>query len=263
MKNHFIISYFGNKRNEVEMLYDLMKDDIINKTTIIEPFCGSSAFSYYISTKHPKQFKYILNDNNKYLIELYLILQDETKSNEFIKRMNKIHADIFKKSTPEERKNKYNDSKNIDDIYHWLFYNRCYSIRPGLYPIKEEKRFLNYNYNDMLKAPIINFLKTENITFICGSGKDCVVQNKDNENNLIFLDPPYLQACNDYYANKDVNIYEYLYKDKITDMKAKIYLILEDTWIIRLLFEHQIKQENSKTYQAGHKKKTTHLTISN
>ena len=31
----------------------------------------------------------------------------------------------------------------------------------------------------MLKAPIINFLKTENITFICGSGKDCLIQNKE------------------------------------------------------------------------------------
>ena len=81
--------------------------------------------------------------------------------------------------------------------------------------------------------------------------------------DLRILNYTYKQACNDYYANKDVNIYEYLYKDKITDMKAKIYLILEDTWIIRLLFEHQIKQENSKTYQAGNKKKTTHLTISN
>ena len=43
------------------------------------------------------------------------------------------------------------------------------------------------------------------------------------------------------------NIYEHLKKDKIRDMKAKIYLRLEDNWITRLLFEHQVKQENNKT----------------
>ena len=68
MKNHFIFSYAGNKRNEVEQIFD--KIDLKDIDTIIEPFCGSSAMSYYLSTLYPKKFKYILNDNSK---EIYNI----------------------------------------------------------------------------------------------------------------------------------------------------------------------------------------------
>ena len=72
MKNHFFMPYFGNKRQEVEKIYEEIKEDLLNDEikTIIEPYCGSSSISYYISTLHPKRFKYILNDNNKKLIEL-------------------------------------------------------------------------------------------------------------------------------------------------------------------------------------------------
>ena len=68
-KNHFFIPYAGNKRSEVEKIYDSIKDKLNDIEYIVEPFCGTSAFSYYMSLRHPKQFKYILNDNNKYLIE--------------------------------------------------------------------------------------------------------------------------------------------------------------------------------------------------
>ena len=262
MKNHFIISYFGNKRNEVETLYNLIKDDLINKTTIIEPFCGSSALSYYLSTQHPKKYNYVLNDNSTYLIEVYKILQDEEKTEDYIKILNDMHTAIFKEKTPEERKTKYNSYKN-DNLISWIYFQKVYSIRPGLYPIREEKRFINYNFNDILKAPIINFLRTENIKFTNDCGVNCLNSYKDDENNFIFLDPPYLQTCNDFYQNTSVNIYEYLYNNNITNMKAKIILILEDIWIIKLLFNsNKIIQTNNKRYQLS-KKKTSHLTISN
>ena len=57
MKNHFYFPYVGNKREEVEYILNNLNLD--NITTIIEPFCGSCALSYYISTKYPNKFKYI------------------------------------------------------------------------------------------------------------------------------------------------------------------------------------------------------------
>jgi site-specific DNA-adenine methylase len=68
MKNHFFFSYSGNKRDEVETIHDALKNNLKNITTIIEPFCGSSAFSFYIASLYPGRVNYILNDNNKYLI---------------------------------------------------------------------------------------------------------------------------------------------------------------------------------------------------
>ena len=46
MRNHFIIPYIGNKREEVETIYNNIKNYIDDKKIIIEPFCGTSAVSY-------------------------------------------------------------------------------------------------------------------------------------------------------------------------------------------------------------------------
>ena len=55
-KNHFFMGYAGNKRNEVGTIYDSIKDKLTDIEYIVEPFCGTSAFSYYMSLKHPKKF---------------------------------------------------------------------------------------------------------------------------------------------------------------------------------------------------------------
>jgi len=58
MKNHFFIAYSGNKREEVNTIHDYIKPKLTPSiTTIIEPFCGTSALSYYISTLYPKKYK--------------------------------------------------------------------------------------------------------------------------------------------------------------------------------------------------------------
>ena len=66
MKNHFFMGYAGNKRNECEGLYNEVKDKLSNIKTIIEPFCGTSSFSFYLSLKHP--IKYPLTFKNKAFI---------------------------------------------------------------------------------------------------------------------------------------------------------------------------------------------------
>ena len=107
MKNHFIFSYFGNKRSEVDIIYNIIKDTLNDIDTIVEPFCGSSAMSFYISTQHPKKFKYILNDNNKILMDIYHLMKDPEKLKIVIENLNKINANIFKLPTPEKRKEQY------------------------------------------------------------------------------------------------------------------------------------------------------------
>ena len=119
--------YYGNKRNEVEGLYNEIKDKLDEIEIIVEPFCGSSAFSYYLSLKHPKKFKYILNDNNKYLIELYEISTNLEKINELIETLKIIHKDM--------NKEKYNIICKEERFENWVYKNKIYNIRPGLFPI--------------------------------------------------------------------------------------------------------------------------------
>ena len=77
------------------------------------------------------------------------------------------------------------------------------------------------------------------------------------------MDPPYLNACNDFYNDSHVNIYEYLFNNNILNDKAKIYLILENIWVIKLLFKGLGIIEYEKQYQSLKKKKTIHILISN
>jgi site-specific DNA-adenine methylase len=59
--------------------YDITERvDLYDMEYIVE-LCGTSAMSYYIHTLHPLEFKYVLNDNNQHLIELYNILKDESQ----------------------------------------------------------------------------------------------------------------------------------------------------------------------------------------
>lgn len=251
MKNHFLISYAGNKRTEVEILYNQIINKLDEVETIIEPFCGTSAFSYYISTKHPKKFKYILNDNNKNLIDLYKIASDENKFKEFIIEVNEILKDITKE--------KY-DNLDVKNLIGWFITHKIYCIHPGIFP-SDEKRIKRY-INNLIDCTIINFLRNEDIIFLNEDAINVMNNYKDNDKNLIFIDPPYIKSCNDFYLNTNMNIYEYLYNNKIDLQKAIILLCLEDNWIIKLLFVNNIVNQYNKLYQQT-KKKTSHLIIHN
>lgn len=250
MKNHFYISYFGNKRNEVEQLYDNI--DFNNINTIIEPYCGTGALSFYIASKHPKQYKYILNDNNRRLYEMFNMIK-------IINECNKFDNDIIRTlEFIDGNEDNYYEIIKKNDLIGWFIKHRFYNIRPGLFPTGKTMKFTTIkNY------PIYNFFINEDITFLNNDALDVYNEYKNKDDVLIFLDPPYLGLCNDFYLNTDINIYEYLFNNNISKEKAKIYLILENNWIIKLLFKNNnILLEYDKKYQTT-KKNTSHIIIYN
>ena len=256
MKNHFIIPYAGNKRQEVETIYKNM--NLNNITTIIEPFCGSCAVSYYISTQQPNKFKYILNDLDKYLIELINIMKYENKYLEFITKTINLCFEDGKFISKE----KYNIIVKQDNLIAYFIARKFYTIRCGLYPINKFNQGPEFYIKKLLEIPFLKFIRNENITITNIDGIETYNKYKDDTQNLIFLDPPYMLSCNDMYNHKGINIYEYLYKNPISKEKAKIYLCLENLWIIKLLFQNYKFIEYDKRYEMSNKK-TTHLLIEN
>jgi site-specific DNA-adenine methylase len=250
MKNHFFFSYSGNKRDEVETIHEALKNNLNNITTIIEPFCGSSAFSFYIASLYPGRFNYILNDNNKYLIELYTIAQTPQKFNILVVRLRKLLINI--------NKEKYISIVKQDNLDGYIISNYIYAIRAGLFPNKGTIKPIDAFAN----APIIQFLRKENVKITNEDALQCYEKYKTSKNNFIFLDPPYVMLNNDFYANATLNIYEYLHHNSIKKEKAFIVLVLEWSWIIQLLFKDCKVSTYDKTYQTT-KKKTTHAIISN
>jgi site-specific DNA-adenine methylase len=251
-KNHFYISYTGNKRSEVKTIYDNLNFD--NITTIIEPFCGSCAISYYISTLHPKKYKYILNDINNYLKDIYDIIKNN-KCEEFENTINNIINKI-------NNKEDYMGIIKNNNLYGWYIKNHIYKITPGLFPdnFNKEKK----NSVKLSNYLIYNFFINEDIIFTTENGLDCYLKYKNDIFNMIIFDPPYLNSCNDFYEEKNVNIYEYINNNNIINEICKIYLILENSWIIKLLFRlNIICEEYDKKYITGKKRKTTHIIIKN
>jgi site-specific DNA-adenine methylase len=253
MKNHFFTPYAGNKRLEVKNLYEEIKDNLEDITTIVEPFCGSSAFSYYLSTLHPKKFNYVLNDSNNMLIGLYNIASDDDKLQEIINKMNDFTKYI------DNDKERFNEIVKVKELPNWIYKNMNYNIKPGLFPGAER---LKKDFNKLKTVPIISFLKNENITFLNINGIEVVEQYKNDDTALIFLDPPYLASYNGFYFEKDVNIYQYLYINKISSFNCYVVLCLEDIWTIHMLFNDFIKSTYTKMYNTT-KRKTNHIIISN
>lgn len=251
MKNHFIIPYFGNKRDEVENIYKILVDEKCldeNIKIICEPYCGSSAMSVYISLLHPKQYKYILNDNCQELIELYYIMKDTDKLKDFIATINEM---VFKNGN-WITKPEYDIIIKNQNIYSYFIKNKFYKIIPGMYPPATRAKPLDIN--NILKLPIIYFLQTEDVELNNKDAIEVLLKNNNNSECLSLIDPPYLSARNDYYDNHTTNIYEYQFYNPTILKKA--CFILENIWIIKLLFNNNKRIEYDKKYKnTGRKSK--------
>jgi len=255
MKNHFYMSWVGNKREEVEEIYNYIKEFINNYDIIVEPYCGSQSISYYISLQTTGK-KFILNDNNHFLKEMFEIMKDDQKIEEF----NNIVNDKFFNEL-KDNKEAYNEFMKEKDtnVHAWFIGNKFCSIRMYLWPSggRNNKRI------NLKECPIYEFYKNNDIEFCTGDAIEFYEKYKTNDKCLIIMDPPYLSTCNDYYMDSSTNIYEYLYNKNIKFERAKIVFILENIWIIKMLFQHCEQKEYDKKYHGPKKRKTTHVIISN
>ena len=253
-KNHFIVGYSGNKREEIDEIMKHIEDKEYKK--IIEPFSGTSAFSVFYHYEHKApNTKYILNDSNKNLIEIYKLLLPENKERlkTTIETLNSYLVDI--------NKEKYDIIKKKDTLESYIFINKVYAMRPGLFPTT---RTIIKSFNFIYDTLIYKFMQENhnNITLSCDEATNIIEKYKNDEDALIFMDPPYMLEYNKMYHDSRVNIYEYLYNNQISTYKAKTVLCLNDNWIIRLLFNTHIKESYKKLYQQS-KKANTHIVITN
>lgn len=255
MKNHFLFSYSGNKRNETKNFLDIVKLD--NITNIIEPFCGSSALSYsvWLDAESKDKFNYYLNDTDERLIQVYNIMKNETIEH-IEEEVNKIIQTINNK---EEWIQKFKSHK---DIYHYIFFKRYSGMnRIGMYNLDFNKTQKIFKITKETKE-FIEFIKQPYVYISNNDWFDIFEKYKDDEKSLFIVDPPYIESCNDFYTSNKLNIYQYFYDNKIENFKSKIYLILEDNWMIRLLFDKNIISKYSKQYSIT-KKQTNHIIIYN
>jgi hypothetical protein len=209
-----------------------------------------------MSMKHPKKFKYIINDNNKHLVELFNLVKDKKKFDKFIEDINMTCFKDDKFMSKEH----YTQEITQDTLKGYYISHKFYCIRAGLYPLKRSGQIIKP------EGAFIDFMRNEDV--IIYQEDACKIMDKylDDEKAILFVDPPYMNSCNDFYLNPDINIYEYMFKklDVICMLKSHICFCLEDIWIIRLLFE-KLKANfiiYDKLYQSS-KRQTKHIIINN
>jgi hypothetical protein len=260
MRNHYFTSYVGNKRKEIKDILPFI--DLDNIKYIIEPFAGSSAMSYYISTQYPNKFKYILNDNDKINYDLFNISRDTERTQDFNNNINKI-IDEFNTYTDDVNRKIFYNSVDTKTLVGYVFKQKYHAFRMGIYPmISRINKIKPYKLQDY---PVYDFYNNENIVYENIDGVEFINKYNENDDRLFLLDPPYLASCNDFYNNKDVNIYEWVFNNKALLLNSgnKILFILENMWIIKLLLQNfKILFEYDKYYDLS-KKKTTHIVYSN
>jgi hypothetical protein len=260
MKNHYYTSYFGNKRKEIKDIMPFINLDDI--TTILEPFAGSAAMSYYISTLYPNKFKYILNDNDKFNYDLYNISRDPERTQDLNEKINKI-IDEFNTYDDDETRRIFYKSISIKTLEGFLFKSKCFGYRPLVYPLIP--RHTNIKPYKLQDHPIYDFYNNENVIYENIDGVEFINKYNEGEGKLFLTDPPYMVSCNEMYNNKNVNIYMWIYYNKplLLGSKNKILFILENMWIIILLFsDFNILLDYEKHYSIS-RKKTTHIVYSN
>lgn len=263
MKNHFIFPYVGNKRQELKFLNTFGFANLIeNVDIIIDAFCGSCAFAFqfwyfYERGRDDKKYKYILNDNNNLLTELLTILKSPEDTEKLLSDI-----ELYLKTIDKEKYLAIRKNKNIN-IIEYVILNSCYNQRVGIYDEKSTYK-AHLIINKIRNAPIINFLREADITITNTNGETVYDAHKNNKNCLIYCDPPYLNSCNAYYRDTNMNIYEYIFNDNLKNYEAIILFHLEDTFLTKLLTQNSLFliSKYDKVYEMT-KIKTSHILLSN
>jgi site-specific DNA-adenine methylase len=236
--------------------------------TIVEPFCGSCAFSldYYIKKGYDK-INYVVNDIDNDLINFFIYIYGHGFKTvyDYIKDFH------FENTDKEIRTNAirryFDNGKNPLDYFIMKRVDERFYVKDRIHNFIEKYKDDKYKKTD-------EFFK--NATITCKDYKKVFNEYKDRKDCLLFLDPPYMDSCNEEYKefNKKYNKREFgrecedstqMYIDMVNLMKTakcKVIGITNDNAMMRYLFNGWVKTSYNKTYQIT-KKKTKHILFMN
>lgn len=250
--NHFLFSYYGNKRED----YKKFKDNICydNVTNIVEPFAGTAAISFQIWKIYKNKLIYHINDLDNNLYNIHKILKEEDIDHIFDK-INEVKSTIQSKEDFEQL-----CKKSDKTLYEYIYIHKGSSFRYGRF---HERALTKKIYKPTIEQRLFSqFLKQDYVYITNEDYKICYDYHKDNKDTIIFLDPPYLQCVNTGYKHRSTDCYEYLSED-IKERQATILLPLEQNDVVLNMFkDSKIILEWNKIYKIT-KKKVTMILISN
>lgn len=255
-----LIKWSGGKGDEIKYFekYIPKKFDIY-----IEPFIGGGALYFYLSPN-----KSVISDVHPELIDLYQSISEGYSSEIYNFMENNPNNDI----TYYEIRDKMVINNKLDSAKRF-YYQRKTCFRGMLRYNKEGKfnipfgKYKTINYSDLKNKSYEELLKK---THILNESFEYIFNKYNNENNFMFLDPPYDSEFTDYgYCNFGKEQHKIL-ADLFKNTKIKCLMIIGKTDFIKDLYKDYIVEEYDKQYRfklyngrIGDEINTKHLIIKN
>ena len=255
-----LIKWSGGKSDEIKMFEQYFPE---NYTKYIEPFVGGGSVYFHLNPSNA-----VISDVHTELIDLY-------KS---IGKGEGIEIYKFMEQNPNEEKTYYEirDEMKIEnelDSAKRFYYQRktCFrgmlrynqhgkfNIPFGRYKTIDFSNLLNKDYETLLSR-----------TEILNKDFEFLFENYNDENNFMFLDPPYDSEFTDYgycqFGKEEQKKLAHLFKTT----KIKCLMIIGKTAFIEELYKDYIVSEYDKKYRfklynnrIGDEINTKHLIIKN
>ena len=203
-----VIKWSGSKRSQAKDIIKFFPKEI---DTYYEPFCGGASVLRALFETNVKVNHYIVSDLNKDLIDLFLVIKntpnevyehysdlwhlmndgfedDKVYKRKFFEtvreRYNKHHSPLdfmFIMRTTTNGMPRYNSSGEFNNSFH--------ITRNGINPETLKKIIFEWSV----------LLNKNNVEFKCCSFEEI----NPNENDFMYLDPPYANTKGMYYGNFD------------------------------------------------------------
>jgi len=255
-----LIKWSGGKGDEIKQFEKYIPSDY---DTYIEPFIGGGAVFFNLAPK-----KAIISDVHTELVDLYTN----------IGQGNAAEIYKFMEQSPNDEDTYYNIrdkmviSNSLDNAKRF-YYQRKTCFRGMLRYNKNGKfnipfgRYKTINYADLKNKDYETLLAR---TTVLHKSFEHVFENYNDENNFMFLDPPYDSEFTDYgYCQFEKKEQEKLAKC-FKETKIKCLMIIGKTKFIEELYEGFIVEEYEKNYRfklyggrVGEEINTKHLVIKN
>lgn len=257
----FYFPYVGGKSRELPAVMKYI--DMSKIESVVEPFCGSCVFSTSISKSAPA-LNFHVNDIDE---QLTSFLQD-VKQNGSQKYIDFCHENWEQGKTTRDQ---YNTVANRDDAFGWFYRNKIYQLRRGFFP-NNRKVGVDGDYKHL-----DNFFMSPNVR-ITNDGYESVINNhREDENCVIFLDPPYFLSDNEFYKQNGRGFGgDYLSNEEFVDptanfcfirdvmktAKAQILMVINECELLKDYYRDFFKESYPITYQMT-RKKSRHMILSN
>jgi DNA adenine methylase len=255
-----LIKWSGGKYDEIK---EFQKYIPVNYETYIEPFIGGGALYFYLNPN-----KAVINDVHSELTDFYRCIGEG--------KMNEIYDFMLNNQNDEETYYRIRDNMEINsplDNAKRFYYQRKTCFR-GMLRYNKSGRF-NIPYG---KYKTINYseLQNRNYEYLLGRTEilnrdyEYIFNTYNDENNFMFLDPPYDSEFTDYGYCKFDRQEQIKLSELFKQTRNKCLMIIGKTDFIEELYRDYIVDEYEKKYRfklhsgrVGNEINTKHLVIKN